>query len=282
MTRIEQALRARRADSDAGATGAAGVTADFSAAGPVMRSPHPTPARVRGGPVVRSFALVAGLLLFAVGIVLLLESRLGLSPWDVLSQGVANRTPLSFGAANVATALVVLFVAWRLRTPIGPGTVANAVLIGLFVDLLLRIDAVDGLSDSSVASRIAFLVFGIVIIGIGSALYIGAAFGAGPRDSLMLGLSRISGLRIGVVRTALEGGVTLGGFLLGGTVGVGTLAFAVGIGPAVELSFYLLARSPLGEQTKWRSQQSPTQHVPRVRAGELAMADACTDAREQL
>jgi uncharacterized protein len=206
------------------------------------------PPSLRGGVVASATFLVVGLFLFAVGIVLLLESGLGLSPWDVLNQGLSEHTPLSFGAANVMVALAVLVVAWRLGARIGPGTVANAILIGLFVDLLLRADAAGELAEAPLAGRIGMLVAGICLIGVGSALYIGASLGAGPRDSLMLVLSRRTGVRIGIVRALLESSVTLLGFALGGTVGVGTLAFAFGIGPAVELSFWLLLRSPLARR----------------------------------
>jgi uncharacterized membrane protein YczE len=206
------------------------------------------PPVLRGGLVVRAPFLVAGLFLFAFGIVLLLESGLGLSPWDVLNQGISEHTALSFGTANIVVALVVLVVAWRLGARIGPGTVANAVLIGLFVDLLLRIDAIEELADAPLASRVALLVSGILVIGLGSAFYIGAALGAGPRDSLMLVLAARTGTRIGVVRTVLEASVTAVGFALGGTIGIGTLAFALGIGPAVELAFWVLRRSPLADR----------------------------------
>lgn len=202
------------------------------------------PPEVRGGIVVRWVALVSGLAVFAFGIVLLLESRLGLSPWDVLSQGIAKHSPLSFGNANIAAALVVLVVAWRLGARIGPGTVANAILIGLFLDGLLKLSFVRHLSDEPLAVRVAELVAGILVIGAASALYIGASLGAGPRDSLMLVVSRRAGVRVGVVRTAIESAVTVVGFVLGGQVGIGTLAFALGIGPAVEASFWVLARSP--------------------------------------
>jgi uncharacterized membrane protein YczE len=208
---------------------------------------HAPPA-IRGGLLVRSVSLVLGLAFFAAGIVLLLESGLGLSPWDVLNQGISEHTPLSFGAANVAVAIVVLVVAWSLGARIGPGTFANAVLIGVFIDAFLRVEAVTELGNADLPARIAMLAGGIVVIGLGSALYIGAALGAGPRDSLMLVLSRRTKTRVGVVRTLLESSVTVAGFALGGTVGVGTLAFAFGIGPAVELSFWLLDRSPLAER----------------------------------
>jgi len=205
------------------------------------------PPLVRGSIVTRSFALVVGLFLFALGIVLLLESELGLSPWDVLNQGVSELTGLSFGTANIMIALVVLVLAWVLGARIGPGTVANAILIGLMVDGLLAIDALDALSESPLTVRIIFMVGGVLTIGIGSGFYIGAGLGAGPRDSLMLVAARRSGVRIGITRATIEIAVTVVGFGLGGTVGIGTLAFAFGIGPAVELSFWLLEHSPLAD-----------------------------------
>jgi len=205
------------------------------------------PPLVRGNRAARVLSLFTGLLLFALGIVLLLESRLGLSPWDVLNQGVSEHTPLSFGEANVAIALVVLVVARLLGARIGPGTVANAIFIGLFVDVLLAIDAIDALSGSALATRAALMAGGILVIGAGSAFYIGAGMGAGPRDSMMLVLSRRTGTRIGAVRAGLEVAVTVLGFALGGTLGIGTLAFALGIGPSVELAFWLLERSPLAD-----------------------------------
>lgn len=200
---------------------------------------------IGGNAPVRGAFLVLGLLVFSLGIVLLLESGLGLSPWDVLNQGISEHTPLSFGGANVAVGLVVIVVAWRLGSRIGVGTVANAVLIGVFVDALVRIPAIEDLADAPLAARAVLLPAGIAAIAAGSALYIGAAMGAGPRDSLMLSLAGRTRARIGVVRTGIESSVTAAGLALGGTVGIGTLAFALGIGPAIELAFSLLRRSPL-------------------------------------
>jgi len=205
------------------------------------------PPLVRGNVVTRTASLLAGLSLFAGGIVLLLESGLGLSPWDVLNQGVAEKTGLSFGTANVAISIVVLVGAWALGARIGPGTVANAILIGLIVDGLLRVPAVGDLSEQSLAARIVLMLTGILVIGIGTGFYIGAGMGAGPRDSLMLVLSRRTGLRVGVVRAGLEIAATVAGFAFGGTVGIGTLAFAFGIGPCIEAAFWLLERSPLAD-----------------------------------
>lgn len=184
---------------------------------------------------MRGFALVCGLFLFAVGIVLQLEAGLGLGPWDVLSQGIASHTSLSFGTITVCVSLVVLVIAWALGARLGVGTFANALLVGSFIDVLLSVDAVDDLSEQALALRIAALTAGILIVGLGSGLYLAAALGAGPRDSLMLVAASRTGTRIGIVRTALEVVVGALGFALGGTLGIGTLAFALGIGPAVEL-----------------------------------------------
>ena len=204
-----------------------------------------TPPVIRGAAAVRGGSLVFGLFLFALGIVLLLEARLGLSPWDVLNQGLAEQTPLTFGTANIAIGLLVLVLCWRLGARIGIGTVANAVLIGAFIEGLVRIPALGDLSGAPLGARAALMLGGILVIGLGSAFYIGASLGAGPRDSLMLVLARRTRVRIGVARTALELAATGVGWALGGTVGIGTVAFAALVGPAVELAFALLARSPL-------------------------------------
>jgi uncharacterized membrane protein YczE len=202
---------------------------------------HAAPV-LRGGWVARSAWLVGGLFLCACGILAFLESRLGLPPWDVLHQGIAKRTPLSFGFANEVVAIVVLFLAWRLGSRPGIGTVANAALIGLFVVVVQPLGAVHHLSTWPLPARILLLAFGLVLFGVGSAFYIGAALGAGPRDSLMLVGALRSGVRIGGVRAALEGTVLVAGVVLGGTVGIGTLVFALLIGPAVESAFWLVTR----------------------------------------
>jgi len=200
---------------------------------------------IRGGLAARLTSLVVGLFLCACGIVAFLESGLGLPPWDVLHQGLAEQTALSFGAANVAVSLVVLVVAWLAGARIGLGTVLNALLIGLFVSVLTSLDAVNELADAPLGARIALMAVALGFFGVGSALYIAPDLGAGPRDSLMLVSSLRLRVRIGATRTALELAALALGWALGGTVGVGTLAFALGIGPAVELSFRLLARTPL-------------------------------------
>lgn len=163
----------------------------------------------------------------------------------MLHQGIALRTPLSFGLANVAVGVVVLAAAVALGARIGAGTVANAVLVGLFVDVLESVDAVDGLSGLPLVARVGLLAVGVAATGVGSALYIGAALGAGPRDSLMLVGSRRARRRVGVVRTVIELTALVLGWLLGGTVGVGTVLFALGIGPAVQVAFSVLRQTPV-------------------------------------
>jgi uncharacterized membrane protein YczE len=202
---------------------------------------HAAPV-LRGGWAARAAWLVGGLFLCACGILAFLESRLGLPPWDVLHQGIAKHTPLSFGFANEVVAIVVLFLAWRLGSRPGVGTVANAALIGLFVVVVQPLAVVHHLSTWPLPARIVLLTFGLLLFGVGSAFYIGAALGAGPRDSLMLIGALRSGVRIGAVRAALEGTVLVAGVVLGGTVGVGTLVFALLIGPAVESAFWLVTR----------------------------------------
>ncbi|MDQ2984043.1 MAG: hypothetical protein M3R70_08995 [Actinomycetota bacterium] len=175
----------------------------------------------------------------------LLESRLGLSPWDVLNQGLSKHSPLSFGEANIAIGVSVVVVVVLLGAKIGFGTVANAVLVGVFVDLLLHFDVVRDLSHSDLVSRIGLLAGGIALIGVATACYIGAAMGAGPRDSLMIVVWRRTGIRVGIVRAVIEICALMVGIVLGGTFGIGTIAFALLVGPAVESSFFLLERTPL-------------------------------------
>jgi uncharacterized membrane protein YczE len=139
----------------------------------------------------------------------------------------------------------VLLLAWRLGARVGVGTFANAVLVGSFIEGLTAIGPVDRLSESSLGVRIGLLAVAMPLTGIGSALYLGAWLGAGPRDSLMVVGGERTGLRLGIVRAVLELLALAAGFALGGTIGVGTVVFALGVGPALEGSFWLLQRSGL-------------------------------------
>jgi uncharacterized membrane protein YczE len=218
---------------------------------------------IRGGIAPRAAALVFGILLFALGVVFILESRLGLSPWDVLNQGIAKHTPLSFGLANVAVAVIVLFVAWSLGGVPGIGTVANALGVGSFIQGLTSIPALTHLQHDPLGVRIAMLIGGVALIGPASALYIGANFGAGPRDTLMLVGARRTHARIAIVRGTLELCALVAGIVLGGTFGVGTVLFALGVGPCIEASFRVMERTPIvtSATTVVRSVE-PTQERP--------------------
>jgi uncharacterized protein len=222
-----------------------------------------TPPRVRGGLAARSVALVFGLFLFALAVVCQLESKLGLSPWDTLHQGIAKHSSLSFGLANICVGVVVLVIAWALGAKVGVGTVANAALVGAFIVGLTEIRQVDHLSEDPLGVRIALLAIAMVLFGIGSALYIGAWFGAGPRDSLMVVLGQRTGIRLGVVRAGIELCALAAGYALGGTIGIGTVVFALGIGPALEGGFWALQRSRFGAPAP----ASPATPLPAPLAG---------------
>jgi uncharacterized protein len=211
---------------------------------------HVPPPIIRGGLGPCLASLFFGLFVCSVGIVLLLRCELGLAPWDVLHQGISERTPLSFGMANVVVGVVVLLVAWRLGARIGFGTIANATVIGVCVQLLLSTGAIPAAGDAPLGERVGYLAAGIVAFGIGSAFYIGANMGAGPRDSLMLVTALRLHTRLGVARGAIELAVLAAGWALGGEVGVGTVAFALLVGPSVELAFLALDRSPLARPSR--------------------------------
>lgn len=194
-------------------------------------------AQARSLTLPRLLLLTAGLFLFALGIDLTLESGLGLGPWDVLHQGLSLHLPLTFGQAGILVGALLLFAGMRFGQLPGIGTVANMLFIGLFIDLILWTGLLPDLTHAPLAARLALDVLGIAAIGVGSALYIKAGLGAGPRDGLMLALHRVTRLRIGMVRAGLELTVLLAGYLLGGTVGIGTVVFALGIGVAVDIAF---------------------------------------------
>jgi uncharacterized protein len=200
--------------------------------------------------------LLAGLWLFAAGVVLGLQSGLGVSPWDVLHDGIRQATPLSFGAATVLVGLILVVVALALGVQVGPGTLVNMVAIGAFADALLASGFASDLAARPLPVRLAAVLAGVGLVALGSALYIGAGLGSGPRDSLMLALAARTGLSVGLIRGLLEGSVLGVGWLLGGVVGVGTVLFALGIGPAVQLAFRVLRVDLSRELNRRRGRES--------------------------
>ena len=178
--------------------------------------------------------LIVGLYLFGLGIAFQIRATLGLAPWDVFGQGLANITGLSFGLATVLASALILLLWIPLKQKPGLGTVFNALLIGPFVDLSLR--WVPSAADWGIVGQIGWYVLGMAIIALGTGIYIGARLGPGPRDGLMTGSVKKFGKPVWIVRTVLEGGATLIGLTLGGPVGLGTLLFVIGIGPMVQVS----------------------------------------------
>ena len=196
-------------------------------------------ARVRpvGGPratagewAERLSRCVLGLGVFGLGISLVIEAHLGAAPWDVFHQGISRHTGISLGNVIVIVGLLLLLLWIPLRQKPGIGTILNAVEIGLVADVALPLLP----SPGHLLGKLGFLALGLLATAIGSGLYIGAGLGTGPRDGIMMGLSK-RGISVRVARTTIEILVVLFGFLLGGKVGVGTVAFAVGIGPLVQI-----------------------------------------------
>ncbi|HSF86652.1 MAG TPA: hypothetical protein VLG28_13480 [Acidimicrobiia bacterium] len=178
----------------------------------------------------RLVRLVVGLLLFGAGSGLMLQSDLGLSPWDVLHQGLAIQLGLTVGAWTVIVAFVVLLLWLPLRERYGLGTLLNALIIGPAIDMTTAIVP----QPDALPARAMLMVVGVVIVAIATGLYIGAHFGPGPRDGLMTGISK-RGPSIRLTRAVIELTVLVLGWMLGGTVGVGTVVFAVAIGPLVQV-----------------------------------------------
>jgi uncharacterized membrane protein YczE len=204
------------------------------------------PPKIRGGILTRFADVVAASCVIAVGVVLLVQSRLGAAPWDVLNQGIARHTPLSFGAANIATALTALILARALGGKLGLGSATNAVVVGVTLELLYKIKYLRHLAaDYTTAGRLGLLCAGILLIAVGSAVYLSAQLGAGPRDAPMLTLAARTNARLGPLRAAIEITVAATGVLLGAKAGAGTAIFALAIGPALEITMTILARSPL-------------------------------------
>ena len=182
---------------------------------------------------------MTGLLLFGCGIGLNIRADLGLSPWDAFHQGLAFRTPLSVGAVTIVVSIVVLLGWIPLRQRPGIGTVLNAVVVGVTIDVTL---AVVGVTEN-IWVRMLWLGGGIVLAGLGTALYIGARFGPGPRDGIMTGLVA-RGMSIRGARTLIEGTVLVAGWLLGGGVGIGTLLYTLTIGPLIQFFLLRVDRGP--------------------------------------
>jgi uncharacterized membrane protein YczE len=197
----------------------------------------PLPLRIR--PVARLINLYIGLSAYGLSMALMVESHLGNMPWDVFHQGIARVTGLSFGTVVIIVGAIVLLLWIPLRQRPGLGTVSNVIVIGLATDAALFLLP----TPSALWARALFLGAGVLLNAVATGLYVGARLGPGPRDGLMTGLAA-RGYSIRLVRTGIEVSAVLIGFLLGGTLGVGTIVYALAIGPLVHVTLPLFAVKP--------------------------------------
>ena len=183
-----------------------------------------------------SFFLIFGLIIFGFGEGLLILSTTGNSPWSVLAEGISKNSKLSIGAATFLVSVGVLFLWIFLRQKPGLGTIFNIIIISGMIDVTLYF------FDPPSSNMLKYLlaIFSVMLVGIGSGIYLVANLGPGPRDGLMTGLTKITNLPIALVRASLEISVVIIGWYLGGTVGVGTLIFAFGIGPCVAFGLFIV------------------------------------------
>lgn len=182
----------------------------------------------------RLLKLLLGLIAYGVSMVMMVQSDLGLMPWDVLHQGLARQGDWPMGRVAIAVSFAVLLLWIPIRQKPGFGTVCNAVVIGLVFDIVNGWIG-DRLLDAALVPRAGLLLGGIVLNAAATAAYLGAHFGPGPRDGLMTGLVRRTGQSVRLVRTLIEGSVLVSGFVLGGTLGIGTVAYMLAIGPLIQL-----------------------------------------------
>ena len=185
------------------------------------------------------FFLCFGLSLFGLGEGLLIVSFTGASPWSVLAQGISLNVNLSIGTITLLISIVVLLLWIPLRQKPGMGTILNALIIAIMIDLCIKYVP----TPSNYIYQLILAVISVIMVGIGGGIYLISNLGAGPRDGLMIGLQKLTNFPIAVVRGTLEISVVSIGWYLGGTVGVGTLLFAFGIGPCVALGLYLVDKT---------------------------------------
>ena len=185
------------------------------------------------------FFLCLGLVLFGLGEGLLIVSFAGASPWSILAQGIALNVDLSIGIITVLISIGVLFLWLPLKQKPGVGTILNAIIIGLMIDVCIKFIP----TPENYLNQLILATIAVLTVGLGGGIYLVANLGAGPRDGLMVGLQKKTNLPIATVRAFLEITVMSIGWYLGGTVGIGTLLFAFGIGPSVALGLYLVGKT---------------------------------------
>ena len=190
--------------------------------------------------ILRYLIMLFAFLIMAAGTVLVVQAGLGAPPWDVFHLALTAYLPLTFGQVIQGIGLLAIIISWLLKVKPGLGTLLNMYFIGLFVDLIIRWGIMP--RPEALGLQLLQLAGGTFIFAYGTAMYISLNRGAGPRDSLMVAISRLTGLKLGLVRSLLEIAATISGYLLGGPLGAGTIIFALGMGPSLEGSFLLQNR----------------------------------------
>lgn len=193
------------------------------------------------GGAARAWAqLVLGLCGFGIAVPLMIASGLGLGPWDAFHVGLHELTGMSVGTASIVVGVAIVLGSLRLGIRPGPGTLANMVLVGVFIDLALPHMP----RASGWVAGLGYYLIAITLVGLSTGMYIGAGLGSGPRDGLMVGISRLTGLQFRRVRLFIELSALAGGWAMGGTIGVGTILFAILVGPAIQFGLELFGVLP--------------------------------------
>ena len=185
--------------------------------------------------MIRILKLLFGVILFAFGIVFTINANIGYGPWEVFHFGLSRQTGLGIGLVSVIVGIIIVIIATLLKEKLGLGTIAGMVLTGLGIDLILYLNFIP--VSTNFAYGLVMLIIGMLVISLGSYFYMNSAFGVGPRDNLMVLLTRKTKLPIGVCRGIVELTVTLIGWLLGGMVGIGTLIFGIAVGFCIQITF---------------------------------------------
>jgi len=182
--------------------------------------------------------LLCGLLVSAVGIVMMLQANVGLEPWSVLQQGIAQTCGITYGVSSILVGAAVILIAIACGERVGAGTIANIVLCGIFIDTLLALGWIPRMGN--LPSGVLMLLAGLELLALGTWMYMRSALGSGPRDALMVVLARKTGRSVGLCRAAVELVIIFVGWRLGGQVGLGTVISALGLGTLFNLNFALL------------------------------------------
>jgi len=192
--------------------------------------------------LIRLARLLLGLFIYGLGIVFTINANIGYAPWDVFHAGLANTLGITLGNASIAVGVLIVILAMLLGERVGLGTLLNMVLIGLFIDLIMGLEIIP--KSSNFIIGLLMMAVGMIVIAIATFFYIGSGFGAGPRDSLMVAVTRLTKRPVGICRATIEILAVLAGWLLGGLLGIGTVISALSIGFFIQMTFKVIKFDP--------------------------------------